>query len=134
MENRAQQLSTENPGVQEECKYQNNIIIKDMAKELLEEDEAETMETKAGLTEVIVNIEGKNFKTLIDTGSEISVISENVLGELQRVNTVSYTHLETVPVKKVSVMTEEYQQCGEQTNEPLDIYSVLHVSRKDDDR
>ena len=40
----------------------SNIIIKDMAKELLEEDEAEMMEKKAGLTEAIVNIEGKNLK------------------------------------------------------------------------
>ena len=33
-----------------------------------------------------INIEGKEIKTLIDTGSEISVISEHVLDELREVN------------------------------------------------
>ena len=83
-------------------------------KELLEEDDTKVIENKTRLTEVIVTIEGENFKTLIDTGSEISVVSENVLGELKEVNKnipslpvagltvvgvtgvpVSYTHLST---------------------------------------
>ena len=64
MGNWAQPLSKEDSGVQEEYNYQSNIIIKDMSKELLEEDDAEMMETTAGLTEVIVNIEGKNFKNI----------------------------------------------------------------------
>ena len=93
-------LSNDDDRVQEECKYQSNIIIKDKAKELLEEDEAEMMETKAGLTEVIVKVEGKSFKTLIDTGSEISVISENVMVELQEVN----KHIPSLPVAGVTVV------------------------------
>ena len=36
------------------------------------------MEGRAGLTEVQVNIEGKHYRTLVDTGSEISVIAENI--------------------------------------------------------
>ena len=38
MENRAHSLSEENLGVQEEHNYRSNIIIRDMAEELLEED------------------------------------------------------------------------------------------------
>ena len=57
-------------------------------------------ETKTGLTEVFVTIEGKDYKTLIDTGSEISVVSENVLGELQRVN----KNIPSLPVAGVTVV------------------------------
>ena len=84
MENRAQPLSTENR-VQVTDEYLSNIIKVDMAKELLEEEDNKVMEHKTGLTEVTVNIEGKSYKTLIDTGSEISVISENVMGELKEI-------------------------------------------------
>ena len=51
-------------------------------------------------TEVFITIEGKDYKTLIDTGSEISVVSENVLGELQRVN----KNIPSLPVAGVTVV------------------------------
>ena len=57
MENRAHPLSEENLGVQEERNYRSNIIIRDMAEELLEEDAAQMTETKTGLTEVSITIE-----------------------------------------------------------------------------
>ena len=100
MENRAHPLSEENLGVQEEHNYCSNIIIRDMAEELLEEDTAQMTETKTGLTEVLITIEGKDYKTLIDMGSEISVVSENVLGELQRVN----KNIPLLPVAGVTVV------------------------------
>ena len=78
-------MSTGNSGVQEECHYQSQLIKTDISKELLEEDDAEVVEPEAALTEVMVNIEGKEFKTLIDTGSEVSVISENGLEKLKEV-------------------------------------------------
>ena len=62
-------LSNDDDRVQVIEEYRNNVTQMDMTKELLEGDDAGMMETKTGLTEVIVNIEGKNFKTLIDTGS-----------------------------------------------------------------
>ena len=71
MENRAQPLSTENR-VQVTDEYQSNIIKVDMAKELLEEEDTKVVDRKTGLTEVIVTIEGKNFKSLIDTERNIS--------------------------------------------------------------
>ena len=72
----------------------------DMTKELLEEDDTKVIENKTGLTEVIVTIEGKNFKTLIDTGSEISVVSENVIGELKEIN----KNIPSLPVAGVTVV------------------------------
>ena len=56
MENRAHPLSEENLGVQEEHNYRSNIIIRDMAEELLVEDAAQMTETKTGLTEVAVKM------------------------------------------------------------------------------
>ena len=99
MENRAHPLSTENR-VQVTDEYQSHIIKVDMAKELLEEEDTKVMEHKTGLTEVIVTIEGKGYKTLIDTGSEISVISENVMGELKEIN----KNIPSLPVAGVTVV------------------------------
>ena len=47
-----------------------------------------------------INIEGKSYKTLIDTGSEISVISENVMGELKELN----KNIPSLPVAGVTVV------------------------------
>ena len=99
MEKRAQPLSTENR-VQVINEYTNNVIKMDLAKELLEEEENKVMEHRTGLTEVTINIEGKNYKTLIDTGSEISVISENVMGELKELN----KNIPSLPVAGVTVV------------------------------
>ena len=60
----------------------------------------EVMERRTGLTEVTINIEGKNYKTLIDTGSEISVISENVMSELKELN----ENIPSLPVAGVTVV------------------------------
>ena len=92
--------STGNNRVQVAEEYHNNVIQMDMTKELLEEDDTGVMETKTGLTEVIVTIEGKNFKTLIDTGSEISVVSENVMGELKEIN----KNIPSLPVAGITVV------------------------------
>ena len=52
----------------------------------MEEDDLETARPETGLTEVRIQIEGKEIKTLVDTGSEISVISEHILEGLQETN------------------------------------------------
>ena len=57
-----------------------------MSEELLEEEDFKAVRRENGLTEVKIIIEGKKIKTLIDTGSEISVISEHVLDELREIN------------------------------------------------
>ena len=63
-------------------------MYKRQVKDLLEENNHETIGLKTGLTEVKVTIADKDYKTLIDTGSEISVIAENVLGELRETNKI----------------------------------------------
>ena len=93
-------MSTENRRVQITDEYHSNVIQMDMTKELLEEDDTKVIENKTGLMEVIVTIEGKNFKTLIDTGSEISVVSENVVGELKEIN----KNIPSLPVADVTVV------------------------------
>ena len=70
----------------DEGSYRNHLIRTDISKELLEEDNPEVNEPETGLTAMIIAIEGKEFKTLIDTGSEISVISESGLEELKELN------------------------------------------------
>ena len=70
---------------------QSNVIKTDIVADLLEEENNTTTEVRAGLTEIQVTIESKHFRTLVDTGSEISVIAENILSELRA---VSYTHLD----------------------------------------
>ena len=62
------------------------------------------MERRTGLTEVTIRIEGKNYKTLIDTGSEISVISENVMSELKEIN----KNIPSLPVAGVTVVAVSY--------------------------
>ena len=93
-------MSTGSSGVQEECHYRSQLIKTDISKELLEEDDAEVIEPETGLTEVIVNIEGKEFKTLIDTGSEVSVISENGLEKLKEIN----KNIPSLPVAGVTII------------------------------
>ena len=100
MEARTPPLSTEYKRVQETGEYQSNVIQTDITKELLEEDNTEIMETKTGLTEVIVTMEGKSFKTLIDTGNEISVISEHILGELKEIN----KNIPSLPIAGVTLV------------------------------
>ena len=78
-------MSRNNHGVHEN-KYRNHTIHTDLATELMEEEEAETRRQEVWFTEVKLEIEGKSVLTLIDTGSEISVIAEHV--------PVSYTHLD----------------------------------------
>ena len=72
----------------------------DMSEELMEEGNREVVEPETGLTDVIVNIEGKEFKTLIDTGSEISVISESGLEELKELN----KNIPSLPVAGVTIV------------------------------
>ena len=57
------------------------MIKTDIVADLLEEENNTTIEMRTGLTEIQVTIAGKSYRTLIDTGSEISVIAENILGE-----------------------------------------------------
>ena len=59
----------------------SNVIKTDIVADLLEE-ENNTIEVRAGLTEIQVNVANKYYRTLVDTGSEISIIAENILGEL----------------------------------------------------
>ena len=99
MEHRTRPLSPEDSGVQMNDRYRNNIIITDLSEELLEEEDFEAVRRENGLTEVKINIEGKEIKTLIDTGSEISVISEHVLDELKEVN----KNIPSLPVAGVDV-------------------------------
>ena len=105
-------MSTNDCGAQDNNEYTNNVICTDMSKELMEEEDLETARPETGLTEVRIQIEGKEVKTLVDTGSEISVISEHILESLQEINknipilpvagvtivgitgAVSYTHLD----------------------------------------
>ena len=100
MEEGAQPLSGGSSGVQEECDYRNHLIRTYISKELLEEDNPEVNELETGLIEVIIAIEGKEFKTLIDTGSEISVVSENALEELKELN----KNIPSLPVAGVTIV------------------------------
>ena len=52
-------MSPEDSGVQLNDNYQNNIIITDLSKELMEEEDVEAVRRENGLTEVKINIEGK---------------------------------------------------------------------------
>ena len=62
MGNRALPLSTEDSGVQGDDRYQNNIIITDLSEELMAEDDAGAKRRETGLTEVRIQIEGKEIK------------------------------------------------------------------------
>ena len=73
----------------------------------MEEDNLEVGEPETGLTEVMVTIEGKEIKTLVDTGSEISVISENVLEELRELN----KNILSLPVAGVTICLLYTSRC-----------------------
>ena len=81
-------------------KYKNHTIHMDMATELMEEEEAVTMRPEAWLTEVKLEIEGKPVLTLIDTGSEVSVIAEHVLNKLRETN----KNIPSLPVAGVTIV------------------------------
>ena len=66
----------------------------------MEEDDVEAIRWENGLTEVKINIEGKEIKTLIDTGSEVSVISEHTLDELKELN----KNIPSLPVAGVTIV------------------------------
>ena len=100
MEHRTRPLSPEVSGVQMDDRYRNNVVITDLSEELLEEEDFEAGRRENGLTEVKINIEGKEIKTLIDTGSEISVISEHVLDELKEIN----KNIPSLPVAGVTIV------------------------------
>ena len=59
----------------------SNVIRTDIVADLLEE-ENKTIKVRAGLTKIQVNVANKYYRTLVDTGSEISVIAENILVNL----------------------------------------------------
>ena len=98
--NRAQPLSAGSSGVQKAYNYQSNTIITDMSKELMEEEDMEAVRQEQGLTEIKISIEGKEVKTLVDTGSEVSVISEHILDEIRENN----KHIPSLPVAGVSIV------------------------------
>ena len=54
-------MSPEDSGVQTDDMYQNNIIITDLAEELLEEEDFEAVRRENGQTEVKIDIEGKEM-------------------------------------------------------------------------
>ena len=99
MEERTQPLSGSS-GVQGTKSYHNHLIKTNISMELMEEDNPEVGEPETGLTEIIVTIEGKEIKTLVDTGSEISVISGNVLVELRELN----RNIPSLPVAGVTIV------------------------------
>ena len=68
--------------------FRSNVIKADIVADLLEEENNTSVEVRTGLTEIQVKIANKNYRTLVDTGSKISVMAENILGA------VSYTHLD----------------------------------------
>ena len=100
MEQRTRPLSPEVSGVQMDDRYRNNVVITDLSEELLEEEDFGAERRENGLTEVKISIEGKEIKTLIDTGSEISVISEHVLDELREIN----KNIPSLPVDGVTIV------------------------------
>ena len=87
-------------GVQDNNGYRSNVIRIDLSKELMEEDDIEAVRLETGLTEVRIKIEGKEVKTLVDTGSEVSVISEHTLDELKETN----ENIPSLPVAEVTIV------------------------------
>ena len=73
MVNRTRPLFREAHEVRPIEDIQSNVIKTDIVADLLEEESNTTLEVRAGLTEIQVTIENRKFKTLVDTGSEISV-------------------------------------------------------------
>lgn len=75
------------------------IIQPDLKEELLEEQQQQTGDTdEVGLSEVNINIQGEVIQTLVDMGSEISVISDTVLDRIKE-NTRT-----TLPVMWVTIV------------------------------
>ena len=92
-------LSIDDCGVHGD-RYRNHTIHTDMATELMEEEETGTMRLEAWLMEVKLEIEGKPVTTLIDTGSEVSVIAEHVLNKLRETN----KNIPSLPVAGVTIV------------------------------
>ena len=69
MEEGTQPLSVDSSVVQDDGSYRNHLIRTDISKELLEEDNPDVEKPETGLTEVMITIECKEVKTLVDTGS-----------------------------------------------------------------
>ena len=93
-------MSTKDCGAQDNNGYLSNVIRTDLSKELMEEDDTEAARLETGLTEVRIQIEGKEIKTLVDTGSEVSVISEHILEGLQETN----KNIPSLPVAGVTIV------------------------------
>ena len=104
MEEGTQPLSLNNSVVQDDNSYQSHLILTDISKELMEEDNPDVVKPEAGLTEVMTTTEGKKVKTLVDTGSEVSVISEHILEELKEVN----KNILSLPVAGVTIVAVSY--------------------------
>ena len=100
MVERTRPLSREVNEVQPNEDFQSNVIKTDIVTDLFEEENHATSGMRTGLTEVKVTIAGKSYRTLIDTGSEISVIAENILGELRETN----KNIPILPVAGVTVV------------------------------
>ena len=66
----------------------------------MEEEDTDTGRQEPGLTEIKINIEGKEVKTLVDTGSKVSIISEHILDELRENN----KNIPSLPVAGVSIV------------------------------
>ena len=102
MEEGTQPLSLNNSIVQDDNSYWSHLVITYISQELTEEDNSDMMKPEVGLTEVMITIEGKKVKTLVlvDTGSEVSVISEHILEELKGVN----KNIPSLPVVGVTIV------------------------------
>ena len=77
----------------------SNVIRTDIVADLLVE-ESNAIEVRVGLTEIQVNVANKKYRTLVDTGSEISFIAENILGELREIK----KNIPILPVAGVTVV------------------------------
>ena len=100
----ARPLST-NKGLktpQQEKHNHTMIIQQNLREELLEEEEQLTDNTgESGLSEINIKIRGEVIRTLVDTGSEISVISEGVLDKIQGNSRATFP---TLPVAGVTIV------------------------------
>ena len=100
MEEVTQPLSLNNSVVQDDNSYQSYLVLTDISQELIEEDNFNVRKSEVGLTEVTITIEGKKVKTLVDMGSEVSVISEHILEELKEVN----KNIPSLPIVGVTIV------------------------------
>ena len=97
---RTRPLFRETQEVQPVEEIHSNVIKADIVADLMEEENNANSEVRAGLTEIQVTVGNKTFRTLIDTGSEISVIAENILVELREFN----KNIPVLPVAGVTVI------------------------------